>query len=409
MNDIDGLLLELGEQEIISTGPGLRNVNGREDAALLELPVQDKLHVAGALEFLIDHIIHAGAGVHQGGGQDGQGASLPHIAGRTEEALRHMKCGRVETTGQGSSGWRNNEIIGTGQAGDGVEKDGDILALLHKALRAFNGHLGHALMMLWKLVEGRINDCHETALNLLLHIRDLLWPLINEKNEKMHLRFVLDNGLRHLLKERGLTSLRRRNDHATLALSDRGQQVQNAEGRRRLLVRHLEADTLVREDRCQGFKAPPTEHLGQRLAIHGFNEGKGCVALGRILRSGKPLNHVARLQAIALNDGRIHVDIAVTRHEVRRAREAEAIRHDLQDASTRIATWHSPRFIVELRCLFIALCTHGSARLGRQDGAAGFRFRCTAICSVWGVQCLCCAFRLRAEAHFIGPQARGLW
>ena len=46
-----------------------------------------QLHVAGAFELLVDHLVHPAAGVHQAGGDDGQAAAFLYIAGATEELL----------------------------------------------------------------------------------------------------------------------------------------------------------------------------------------------------------------------------------------------------------------------------------------------------------------------------------
>ena len=65
-----------------------------------------------------------------------------------------MERRRVETARKRTSGRRYHEIIGTRETGDGVEQDGDILALLHETLRPLDGHLGHPLVVLRNLVEG---------------------------------------------------------------------------------------------------------------------------------------------------------------------------------------------------------------------------------------------------------------
>ena len=213
----------------------------------------------------------------------------------------------------------------------------------------------------------------------------------------MHLRLVLHDGLRHLLQQRRLTSLRRRYDHTTLSLSDRRQQVEDTKRGRGSLPRHLEADTLIREDRGQRLEAPPTEHLGKWLAIDRLDVGKRRIALVRILRPRQTMDDIAGLQAVTLDDRRIHIDITVTRHEVIRARKAEAVRHDLEDAAARITARCLLGLVVELvrllndfrpRGLTIMGCRHGIRRCsiavtlhplalprGRSTAAAGVCFR----------------------------------
>ncbi|CDE75885.1 putative uncharacterized protein [Sutterella sp. CAG:521] len=48
-------------------------------------------HVAGAFEFFIDHIIHAAAGIDQGGGDDRKRAAFLKITGGTKNALGAMQ------------------------------------------------------------------------------------------------------------------------------------------------------------------------------------------------------------------------------------------------------------------------------------------------------------------------------
>lgn len=62
----------LGDEELFLTGAGTLNVDGREDALVNELSIQDDFHVAGSLEFFEDYFIHAGARVDERGGDDGE-------------------------------------------------------------------------------------------------------------------------------------------------------------------------------------------------------------------------------------------------------------------------------------------------------------------------------------------------
>jgi hypothetical protein len=61
-------------------------------------------HVAGALELLVDHVVHAAAGVDEGGGDDGQRAAFLDVARGAEEALRLLQGVGVDTAGQHLAG-----------------------------------------------------------------------------------------------------------------------------------------------------------------------------------------------------------------------------------------------------------------------------------------------------------------
>ncbi len=90
----------LGHQQLFLAGAGAVDVDGREDAAVDQLAVQVQLHVAGALELLEDHVVHPGAGVDQGGGDDRQRAAFFDVAGRAEEPLRPLQGVGVDAAGE---------------------------------------------------------------------------------------------------------------------------------------------------------------------------------------------------------------------------------------------------------------------------------------------------------------------
>ena len=61
-----------GEEELVLTRSGALNIDGREHAFIREAAIEINFHVAGALEFLKDDVVHAAAGVDQSGGDDGE-------------------------------------------------------------------------------------------------------------------------------------------------------------------------------------------------------------------------------------------------------------------------------------------------------------------------------------------------
>ena len=86
----------LGMQQLFLARARALNVDGREDALVDQLAVEDDFHVAGALELFEDHVVHAGAGIDQRGGDDGERAAFFDVAGRAEEALG--RCRALEST-----------------------------------------------------------------------------------------------------------------------------------------------------------------------------------------------------------------------------------------------------------------------------------------------------------------------
>ena len=60
--------------------------------------------IAGALELLEDHFVHAAAGIDQRGRDDGQRAAFLDVARRAEEPLRPLQGVGVDAAGQHLAG-----------------------------------------------------------------------------------------------------------------------------------------------------------------------------------------------------------------------------------------------------------------------------------------------------------------
>src|ERR1035437_6463973 len=68
--DPGALEVFLGDQQLFLTRAGALDVDGREDALVDQLAVEDDFHVAGTLELFEDDLVHARAGVDEGGGDN---------------------------------------------------------------------------------------------------------------------------------------------------------------------------------------------------------------------------------------------------------------------------------------------------------------------------------------------------
>ena len=79
------------DEQLFFSGPGLVDVDGRENPAVGELAVQNYFHVAGALEFFENYFVHAASGIDQGGGDDGQAPPLLDVSRRAEKPFRAME------------------------------------------------------------------------------------------------------------------------------------------------------------------------------------------------------------------------------------------------------------------------------------------------------------------------------
>src|ERR1044071_2582452 len=72
----DLLQHRLVDEQLLAPGAGAVDVDRRVDALLVHAPVEVHLQVAGALELLIDYVVHAAAGVDERGGDDGERAAF---------------------------------------------------------------------------------------------------------------------------------------------------------------------------------------------------------------------------------------------------------------------------------------------------------------------------------------------
>ena len=87
----------VGNEHFFAAGAGFVDVDGREHAFFGHAAVEVQLHVAGAFEFFKNHVVHAAAGFHQRGGNDGERAAFFNVAGGAEEAFGAVQGVGVHT------------------------------------------------------------------------------------------------------------------------------------------------------------------------------------------------------------------------------------------------------------------------------------------------------------------------
>src|SRR5574343_1156603 len=175
------------------------------------------LHVAGALEFFIDHIVHAAAGVDQGGSDNRQGAAFLDVTGRTEEALRLLQGIGIHTARQHLAGSRLDSVVGTGKTGDRIEQNHHILLVLDQALGFLNHHLGDLYVTYGWFVKGRGNHF---AAHGALHFGHFFRTFIDQQYDQYHIRVAGGTGVRNVLQHDRLTGFRRGDQQTTLSLTD---------------------------------------------------------------------------------------------------------------------------------------------------------------------------------------------
>src|SRR6266536_2912020 len=287
--------LLVAEQQLLLTGRGGVDVEGGEDAALGQLAVQPNLHVPGALELLEDDLVHARAGVHQRGREDRQRAAVLDISGRAEEALGRVERRGVDAAGEDLAARGGGEVVGTRQAGDAVQQDHHVLAVLDQALGPLDGQLGDLAVVVAGPVEGRGDHLRPGRA---LHVGDLFRPLADQQDDQDHLGIVDADRVGDLLHQGGLARLGRGHDQPALALADRAHDVHDPGRDLRRGV--LEPETLVGVQRGEVFEVLA---VARGIGLH-------------------PVDLVAAAQRHAPDHRQRHVDVVGTRQEAVDPQEA---------------------------------------------------------------------------------------
>src|SRR5690625_4389982 len=277
------------EEQVLTPRARLEDVDSREDAALLEATGEVKLHVAGTLELLEDHVVHARTGLHQRGSKDRERTTAANVPGGTEEALGPVQRAGIETAREGTAGRRRHEVVRAGEPGDRVEQDHHVTAVLHDAPGALMHELCDADVVGGRLIEGRGDDFH--ALHRLPEVGDLLRPLVHEQHDDLDVRFVRDHGVRDRLEECRLTGLGRGHDEPALTAANGGEQVDYPG--RELILGRLQLYALFGEGGDEVVEARALGGLERVDPVDGLNPDQGSVALVVTRTAGLAHDHVA--------------------------------------------------------------------------------------------------------------------
>src|SRR5690606_11452542 len=176
---VDALEHVRPKQQLFTPRRRLLDVEGREYAALLQLAAEVQLHIAGSFEFLVDHVVHFAAGIHQTGGDDRQAATFFDVARRAKDALWRVNGRRIESAGQGATAGWHNQIVGARQARDAVEQHDDMALDFDQPLGTVERHFGDAHVVLHRVVERRGDDLR---VHRAIHIRDFFRTLADQRD-----------------------------------------------------------------------------------------------------------------------------------------------------------------------------------------------------------------------------------
>ena len=321
----------LGQQLFLARA-GAIDVDGREDALLGDPAIQVHLHVAGALEFLEDHVVHPRAGIDQRRGDDGQAAAFLDIARGAEETLGPLQRVGIDTAGQHLARGRHDRVVGARQARDRIEQDDHVALVLDQALGLLDHHLRDLDVAAGRLVEGAGDDF---AAHRARHLGDFLGTLVDQQHDQVALRMVGRDRRGDVLQQHRLAGLRRRHDQAALAFADRRDQIDDAGGQiLGAAVAALELEALGREQRRQILEQDLVRGVLRRVEIDLADLEQREVALAVLRRPDQARDGVAGAQIEAADLAGRDIDVvgAGQIRTVGRTQEAEAVLQNLEHA-----------------------------------------------------------------------------
>ncbi len=266
-----------------------------------QFAVEDDFRVAGALELLEDHFVHAAAGIDQRGGDDGQRAAFLDVARGAEEALRALQRVGIDAAGQHLAGRRHHGVVGARQAGDAVQQDHHVALVLDEALGLLQHHFGDLHVTCRRFVEGGGDDL---AFHAARHVGDFLRPLVDQQHDQEDFRVVGGDRGGDVLQHHRLAGARRRHDQGALAHADRRDQVDHP--RRVVLGRtlgdgleilHLHLQPAVGIQRRQVVEVDAMAHRVGRLEIDRVDLQQGEVTLAVLRRADLALDRCRRCAA----------------------------------------------------------------------------------------------------------------
>ena len=320
------------QQQLFAAGAAAVQVDGREHALFVQTALQVDFAVAGAFEFFKNHLVHAAAGVDQGGGDDGQAAAFFHIAGRTKETLGALQSIGVHTTREHFARRGHHVVIGAGQAGDRVEQDHHVFFQFHQALGTLDHHFGHMHVARGGFVKRGRNHF---AAHAALHLGHFFRALVDQQHHQVHIGVVGGDGVGDLLHHDCLARLGLRHDQGALAAAERGDDVDHTGGDVFFALDvTLQTHLLFGEQRRQVLEHDLVFVVLGQVVVDLVELGQGKVALAVFGDAHFAFDHVAGVQVKAPHLAGADVDVvgAGGVAGIGAAQEAKTVGQDFQHA-----------------------------------------------------------------------------
>ena len=202
----DALQFPIGQKEFFFAGGAAIDVEAGEDAFFHQFAIEMDFAVPGSFELFEDDFVHTGAGIDQGGGDDGQRAAFFEVSRGAEEALGFVQGVGIHAAGEDFSAGGDDGIVGAGQARDGVEHDDDVFFVFDESFCFFDDHFRDLDVAGGGFIEGGGDDL---TVDGALHIGDFFASFIDEQDDEDGIGVIAMDGVGDILQQHGLTGARR--------------------------------------------------------------------------------------------------------------------------------------------------------------------------------------------------------
>ena len=328
------LLQDFGlEQQLFAARARLVDQDGRVDALFGHATVQVDFAVAGALELFVDHFVHAAAGIHQRGADNGERATFFDVAGRAEEALGALQGVGVHAARQHLARRRQDVVVGASQTRDRVQQDHHVFLEFDQALGALDHHFGDLNVALGRLVEGGTDDF---AAHGALHFGHFFRALVHQQHDQVDVRVIGDQSVGQVLHQHRLAALGRGDDQGALAFADGGDQVDDAAADVVVAAQAVafKLELLVGEQRREVLEHQLVLVDLRRQTVDAVDLDQGKVALAILGHAHFAFDQIAGVQVEAAHLTGRQVDVvgAGQKTGVEGAQKAEAVGKHFEDA-----------------------------------------------------------------------------
>ncbi len=209
-------------KQLLAPRGRLQRMDRRIKPLLLQRAVEMQLHIARALKFLENHLVHPAAGLDQRRCKNCQAAAFFGIARGAEEFFRLDQPFRLDTAGHDPPFAWLHIIITARQPRYAVEQYHDVLFHLDQTLRALQHQLRHLHMSMYVFIEVRMINL---AIDFPLNVGHFFGTLVHQEQNENNLGVICADSFRDLLEQNRFPHPWRRDDQPALPSPQRRQKI----------------------------------------------------------------------------------------------------------------------------------------------------------------------------------------